>query len=301
MLQRTNEIFQTTSQSVTDVRDGMHEMRNAVNEISSGTDQLNTSISNVDQLTERVRESGNDMSGRVESLRSTMGTLSNISSTVRDNAQKISGIINKLHAEIEELAHHGSEAAKETTELENTITRFRVERDGSTDLRDEEKASAAPRQRSARAAGRTGAGATAVAQASESVQTAQTEGAGEKQHESRVINGNVAYWRFLSGATAESFTAAFEEFNELVHRPEITRLVVSVGMKNPWAESIQDIWIKTGEIADQAGIEKWGVVAPDMNKEMTINYLIQGGKDGTRSYETYVSSSEDAVIEWAKA
>jgi methyl-accepting chemotaxis protein len=263
MLQRTNEIFQTTSQSVTDVRDGMHEMRNAVNEISSGTDQLNTSITNVDQLTERVRESGKDMSSRVDSLREVMESLSEVSTSVRDNAQKISAFINQLHAEIEELAHHGNEAAEETDKLESTISRFQVG-DGSADAA--EQAGAAER----------------------------------KQHESRVIEGSIAYWRFLPGATADSFRAAFDEFNELVHRPEITRLVVSVGMKDPWAESIQHLWLKTGEIADDAGIEKWGVVAPDMNKEMTINYLIQGGKEGSRGYETYVSSSEDEVIEWAK-
>jgi methyl-accepting chemotaxis protein len=144
-----------------------------------------------------------------------------------------------------------------------------------------------------------GAGA-ATETAAPTGQAATESGTAERQHESAVINGNIAYWKFLPGATAQSFMDAFDEFNELVHRPEITRLVVAVEMKNPWEQSIQHLWIKTGEIADQVGIKKWGVVPPDMNKEMTVKHLIRGGKDGHRSYETYVSSSEDEVIEWAK-
>ena len=71
-------------------------------------------------------------------------------------------------------------------------------------------------------------------------------------------------------------------------------------MKNAWDEHIQNIWLQTGAVADQSGIVKWGIVTPEGNKGLTISYLVKGGKEGKRSYDHFISQSEDEVLEWAR-
>jgi len=121
-----------------------------------------------------------------------------------------------------------------------------------------------------------------------------------KNYESKIIGGKVAYWKFKENAVEKSFLQAFDEFQTMVEKNSITRLVVAVEMHDPWGKQIQDIWIKTGEIADKAGIKKWGIYVPEENfKKPTIRFLVNGGGRGTRSYEHFISSDERDVINWA--
>ncbi|OLS23607.1 MAG: hypothetical protein HeimC3_08600 [Candidatus Heimdallarchaeota archaeon LC_3] len=124
-----------------------------------------------------------------------------------------------------------------------------------------------------------------------------------KSYESEIIsNGSksIAYWKFKENSTPQTFQDAFVEFNESVHKPEVSRLVVNVEMKNAWNQEVQSLWLKTGELADEAGIEKWGIVTPNATKKLTIQYLIKGGRNGSRKYSHLISTSESEVIDWAK-
>ena len=114
-------------------------------------------------------------------------------------------------------------------------------------------------------------------------------------YESRIIDNKIAYWKFKESSTPETFQKAFEEFNEMVHSPQVTRLVVCVEMKNAWGMDIQDIWLKTGEIADMAGIKKWGIISPSLIKKYVIRFLVKGGKDGTRKYQYLISDNEEEI------
>ena len=119
-------------------------------------------------------------------------------------------------------------------------------------------------------------------------------------YDSRIVGEKVAYWKFKKGATAHSFMHAFEEFKRSVTKPNITSLVVSVEMDDPWGETIQDLWIKTGEIADYSGIRKWGIYVPETNfKKATIRFLVTGAGKGTRRYQHFISSNEREVVTWA--
>ena len=66
-------------------------------------------------------------------------------------------------------------------------------------------------------------------------------------------------------------------------------------------KEMQDIWIMTGDLADQNGLKKWGVVVPSMTKEVTLQYLVQGGQDGDRNYEHFISTDEDEVLSWVRS
>jgi len=120
------------------------------------------------------------------------------------------------------------------------------------------------------------------------------------EYESRIIDTKVAYWKFKEKATPQTFQEAFAEFNKMVHRPEVTSLVVCVEMENAWGREIQDIWLKTGEVADLAGITKWGIISPTLYKKYVIRFLVKGGKEGNRRYQYLISDNEEKVITWAK-
>jgi uncharacterized protein YcnI len=118
--------------------------------------------------------------------------------------------------------------------------------------------------------------------------------------ESKIIDGNIAYFRFNKGATAEDFKTLFPDFQAKVQDPKVDKMIVDVQMDDAWGRSIQDIWLQTGQVADEAGIKRWAVVTAEPSKEMTINYLIKGGKERNRSYETHVSESLDKVLAWIR-
>ncbi len=118
--------------------------------------------------------------------------------------------------------------------------------------------------------------------------------------ESKIMDGNIAYFRFNKGATAEDFQKIFPDFQAKVQDPKVDKMIVDVQMDDAWGRDIQDIWLQTGKAADDAGIKRWGVVTAEPSKEMTINYLIKGGKERNRSYSTHVSESLDNVLEWIR-
>ncbi len=118
--------------------------------------------------------------------------------------------------------------------------------------------------------------------------------------ESKIIDGNIAYFLFKKEAGPDTFTEIFPDFQQKVADPKIDRMIVDVQMDNAWGKSIQELWLQTGKTANDAGIKRWGVVTAEPKKQMTIEFLIKGGKEGGRDYETYVAQSLDEVLEWIR-
>ena len=119
--------------------------------------------------------------------------------------------------------------------------------------------------------------------------------------ESKIMDGNIAYFKFNKGAGADDFQQLFPDFQAKVQDPSVDKMIVDVQMEDAWGKSIQDIWLQTGKVADDAGINRWGVVTAEPGKTMTINFLIKGGKERDRSYETYVSEDLDDVLKWIRS
>lgn len=117
----------------------------------------------------------------------------------------------------------------------------------------------------------------------------------------RLLDGRISYWRFAEDAGEETFRLAFDLFDEVIHRDSVTRLVIRVEMKDSFlGRAIQRIWLRTGEILDTAGVEKWGVVVSDPLKIPTLRFLVRGGHDGQRRYAQLVSGCEEEVLRWAR-
>lgn len=119
--------------------------------------------------------------------------------------------------------------------------------------------------------------------------------------ESKIIDGKIAYFRFNKGAGPETFQETFPDFQAKVNSPAVDRMIVDVQMDDAWDKSIQDTWLQTGKVAADAGITRWGVVTAEPAKRMTIEFLIKGGKERNRPYDTFVSEDLDEVLEWIQA
>lgn len=117
-------------------------------------------------------------------------------------------------------------------------------------------------------------------------------------YESRIIEGQIAYWKFKSAASVQTFMDAFMEFQEMIAKPSINSLLVNVEMENAWGKEIQEIWLKTGDVLEEQNILKWAVVSSETSKELTIKYLVKGGKEGKRKYDSFVTPNEDKAIGW---
>lgn len=119
--------------------------------------------------------------------------------------------------------------------------------------------------------------------------------------ESKIMDGNIAYFRFNKGAGPQDFQEIFPDFQAKVNDPNVDRMIVDVQMDDAWGRDVQDIWLQTGEVAEKAGIHRWGVVTAEPSKKMTIQFLIKGGKERNRSYETNVSDSLDEILQWIRS
>ncbi|TRX57718.1 hypothetical protein FNH22_15015 [Fulvivirga sp. M361] len=121
----------------------------------------------------------------------------------------------------------------------------------------------------------------------------------KKVHESELLENKVAYFKFLKGNPTSSYQHGLDEFMKMVTDNPVTALMVVVEDDDAmFGEEMQDIWLNTGVFAEQNGVKKWGVVVPSMTKELTIQYLIEGGED-VRNYETMIfHNDEDSCASW---
>lgn len=116
--------------------------------------------------------------------------------------------------------------------------------------------------------------------------------------EQRLIDGDIAYFKFSKGAKPEDFLRVFPSFKAMVSDPRVSRMIVDVQMDDVWGKDIQDVWLRTGAEAQAAGIRRWAVVTGDSTKQMTIRHLIRGGRERNRSYESHVAADLEEALAW---
>ena len=128
------------------------------------------------------------------------------------------------------------------------------------------------------------------------------ENANKKAHITKIIDDHILYFKFLRGNEISNYMVGLQECKDNMAKPNVDIIVVVVEDEDTmFNKSMQDIWLMTGDLADQNGLIKWGVVVPSLTKQVTIEYLVQGGKDGDRDYEHLISMDEDEVLKWARS
>ena len=121
-------------------------------------------------------------------------------------------------------------------------------------------------------------------------------------HITKIIDDHILYFKFLKGNAIANYMVGLEECKENMAKPNVDVIVVVVeDEETMFNKNMQDIWLMTGDLADQNGLIKWGVVVPSLSKQVTIEYLVQGGKDGDRDYEHLIAMDENEVLKWARS
>lgn len=110
-----------------------------------------------------------------------------------------------------------------------------------------------------------------------------------------VYNG-VMIWEFLPGMGLRAFREnAYPVFEELLHRHAIEAMVTVVKFDDAFTDDVFNIWEKSAKRADQAGVERWAVVADG------IEAVSLRGKVDTGDLETFTTEARTEAVEWAQS
>jgi len=109
------------------------------------------------------------------------------------------------------------------------------------------------------------------------------------------VQGNIMIWEFLPGMELSAFKEeAYPVYEDLLADGDFDGMVTDVRIDDPFTSEVFDVWEKSAQRADQAGIERWAVVAEG------ISAISLRGKVNTGGLETLTTEDRSEAIEWAK-
>lgn len=109
------------------------------------------------------------------------------------------------------------------------------------------------------------------------------------------IQDGLMIWEFLPGMELSAFEAeAYPVYEDLISKHNFDGMVTDVQLEDPFTPEAFEVWEKSAQRADQAGIERWAVVADG------IKALSLGGKIDTGELETLTTENRSEAIEWAR-
>lgn len=108
------------------------------------------------------------------------------------------------------------------------------------------------------------------------------------------VTDGVMTWEFLPGMEMGTFgDAAYETFEELLESHDLTAMVTVVKLEDPFTAETFEVWERSAQEAEAAGIERWAVVA-DGIKAISLR-----GKVDTGGLETLTTEDRSEAVEWA--
>jgi hypothetical protein len=109
------------------------------------------------------------------------------------------------------------------------------------------------------------------------------------------VDNGVMIWEFLPGMELSAFQDdAYSTFENLLSRHDIEAMVTVVQLDDPFTDAVFSVWEKSAQRAEQAGIDRWAVVA-DGIKAISLR-----GKIETGELETYTTEDRTEAVEWAQ-
>jgi hypothetical protein len=110
------------------------------------------------------------------------------------------------------------------------------------------------------------------------------------------VDDGVMIWEFLPGMELEAFKEdAYPVFEDLLDTHRLDAMVTVVNLDDPFTEEVFGVWEQSAARAEQAGIERWAVVAEG------IKALSLGGKIDTGGLDTHTTEDRTGAIEWAQS
>jgi hypothetical protein len=110
------------------------------------------------------------------------------------------------------------------------------------------------------------------------------------------VDDNVMIWEFLPGMELSSFREeAYPVFEDVLERSTIDGMVTVVQLDDPFNAEAFETWEKSARRAEQAGIERWSVVA-DGIKAISLR-----GKVDTDGLDVLATEDRSEAVEWARS
>lgn len=109
------------------------------------------------------------------------------------------------------------------------------------------------------------------------------------------IAGDVMIWEFLAGMELLAFREeAYPVYDDLLKSHDINGMVTVVQLDDPFNEGVFELWEQSAKRAEQAGIERWAIVA-DGIKAISLR-----GQVDTGGLDTLTTESRTEAVEWTR-
>jgi hypothetical protein len=110
------------------------------------------------------------------------------------------------------------------------------------------------------------------------------------------VDDSVMIWEFLPGMELSAFRDdAYPVFEDLLRTRSIEAMVTVVKLDDPFTEEVFGVWEQSAQRADQAGVDRWAVVA-DGIKAISLR-----GKIDTGGLDTHTTEDRVEAVEWARS
>ena len=109
------------------------------------------------------------------------------------------------------------------------------------------------------------------------------------------LDDGVMVWEFLPGMELSAFrTDAYPVYEDLLRSNDVDGLVTVVKLDDAFTSEVFDVWEKSAQRAEKAGVERWGVVA-DGIKAISLR-----GQVDTGGLETLTTEDRTEAVTWAR-
>ena len=110
------------------------------------------------------------------------------------------------------------------------------------------------------------------------------------------LDDGVMVWEFLPGMELDSFRdEAYPIYDDLLTDHDVDGMVTVVKLDDAFTGEVFDVWEKSAQRAERAGVERWAVVA-DGIKAISLRGKVDAGE-----LETLTTEDRSEAVEWAGA
>lgn len=109
------------------------------------------------------------------------------------------------------------------------------------------------------------------------------------------VDDGVMTWEFLPGMELSAFrTDAYPVYEGLLDEHDVDGMITVVKLDDAFSPDVFEIWEQSALRAEEAGIERWAVVAEG------IKALSLRGKVDTGGLDTLTTEDRTEAVEWAR-
>lgn len=124
---KTGDYFKNIMEEITEVSNSMYEIKNTMQELAIGANQITTSLSSLIKSGEGVKVSSHNMIDKVDDISTAMNTMNKISTDTKNGMIEINDGITMIYNAVVELSNIGAKNAENVKGIEAMINRFKID------------------------------------------------------------------------------------------------------------------------------------------------------------------------------